>query len=78
MCTAHFLQPLPQQDLNTLGELIRMGRLGRLRDWVRGLEMRYPHHHAAVVLVDELAGNADIAALEDLHQRWAALGCLEE
>lgn len=75
--TVH-LHPLPQEDLNTLGELINMGRLGRLRDWAQALEMRYPQHRKAAVAVGELAANADLEALEKLHGRWAAMGCLNE
>jgi signal transduction histidine kinase len=72
------LNPLPQDDLNTLGELINMGRLGRLRDWAQALERRHPQHQEAAAAVGELAANADLDALEKLHGRWAALGCLNE
>jgi len=68
------LQPLPEVDLRALGELIRMGRLGRVRDWAIALESRCPQHREAVLLVGELAGNADLDALEALHGRWAAMG----
>jgi len=68
------LQPLAEGDLLTLGELIHMGRLGRLRDWAVALESRCPQHREAVLLVRELAGNADLDALEALHGRWAAMG----
>ena len=72
------LQPLPEQDLHVLGELIRMGRLGRLRDWAKALEKRCPQNQEAATWVGELAGNADLDALEALHGRWVALGCDSE
>ena len=72
------LQPLPEQDLHNLGELIRMGRLGRLQDWAKALEKRCPQNQEAATLVGELAGNADLDALEALHGRWVALGCDSE
>jgi PAS domain S-box-containing protein len=71
-------QPLPQQELNALAELIRMGRLGRVREWAHALEMRYPQHREAALLARTLAGNADMEALEALHRRWAALGSQED
>jgi PAS domain S-box-containing protein len=70
--------PLPEEDIHALGELIRMGRLGRLRDWAHALEMRHPQHRDAAVVVGELAANADLDALEKLHGRWAALSYQEE
>jgi hypothetical protein len=67
------LHPLSPEDIKTLGELINMGRLGRLRDWVQALERRYPQHREAFVAVGELAANADLDALERFHARWAAV-----
>jgi hypothetical protein len=72
------LHPLPQKDLNALGELIHMGRLGRLRDWAHALDMRYPQQREAALRVTALAGNADMDALVALHGRWAALGSQEQ
>lgn len=66
--------PLTARDLDTLCELIHMGRLGRLRDWANTLAMRYPQHQGAAGLVDKLASEADIVALETLYARWAAIG----
>jgi PAS domain S-box-containing protein len=70
---ALLLHALPDDDLNTLGELIRMGRLGRLRDWAQALKLRHPQHREAADSVAELAANADLDALEILHARWASL-----
>jgi PAS domain S-box-containing protein len=68
------LHALPEKELNTLGQLVYMGRLGRLRDWAHSLQMRYPQHQEAAQLVVQLAGNADMDALEALVGRWSALG----
>jgi PAS domain S-box-containing protein len=75
---AKVLPPLPQDELHMLGELIRMGRLGRLLDWAKALEVRHPQHQQAARLLGELAANADIAALKDLHARWIVLDWQEE
>jgi hypothetical protein len=72
------LSHLPDEDLRTLGELIYMGRLGRLRDWAYALQMRYPQHRDAAVLVGELAAKADLDTLEALYVRWVALDVQEE
>jgi PAS domain S-box-containing protein len=72
------MHALSANELNSLGELIHMGRLGRLRNWAHALEMRYPQQQEAAALVAELAANADLDALEALHLRWAALGQQEE
>lgn len=71
-------EPLPQSDLDTLGRLIDMGRVGRLREWARDVELRYPEHLDAARYVDELARNAELDALEKLHRRWLALGAVRQ
>ena len=67
------LHPLPPGDLALLGELIHMGRLGRLRDWAQSLATRSPRHREAALYLGELAANADIDALEELHERWETM-----
>jgi PAS domain S-box-containing protein len=69
---------LPEKDLRALGELIHMGRMGRVRDWAHAMEMRYPQHREAAVQVGKLAANADLDALEAVHGRWTALGYQED
>jgi anti-sigma regulatory factor (Ser/Thr protein kinase) len=72
------IHPLLQVDLQTLSDMINMGRLGRLRDWAQSVGLRYPQHQQAMELVGELASNADLEALDKLHGRWVALGSLED
>jgi signal transduction histidine kinase len=62
--------PLAQEEHHALGELIHMGRLGRLRDWAQNLAMRYPQHREVVAVIVELAANADLDGLELLQARW--------
>ena len=65
--------PLPDGELSVMAGLIDMGRVGRLRDWARALEMRYPEHAQAARYVEELARNAELDALEKLHRHWVAV-----
>jgi PAS domain S-box-containing protein len=67
------LQALPARELETLGELIHMGRLGRLLDWTQAVADRYPEHRAGAQEVAELANHAKLDALLRLYRRWAAL-----
>jgi anti-sigma regulatory factor (Ser/Thr protein kinase) len=66
--------PLAHEDIHALGQLINMGRLGRLRDWAQHLEIRFPQHREVAAMIVELAANADLDGLEMLHARWVAAG----
>lgn len=64
------LPPLPADELAMLGQLISMGRLGRLATWARELAATRPEMRAVAEQLASHAANAEVDALERLYRRW--------
>lgn len=64
------LPPLPADELAMLGELISMGRLGRLGSWARELGAKHPALRALAEQLASHAANAEVDALERMYRRW--------
>lgn len=63
---------LPPEELAVLGQLIGMGRMGRLCTWAQNLEMNYPELQSVANHVGSLAAKAEVDALERLYRCWAS------
>jgi PAS domain S-box-containing protein len=63
---------LPEDELVMFGQLINMGRMGRLGTWARELAANHPELQAVADQVASLAAMAEVDALERLYQRSRA------
>jgi hypothetical protein len=63
---------LPPEELAMLGQLIDMGRMGRLGAWAHRLATNYPDLQAVAFQVAKLASLAEVEELERLYQKSLA------
>jgi len=62
--------PLSEADLAMLGQLIGMGRMGRIGTWARQLAASKPALQDVAEHLAGLAANAEVDKLERLYQNW--------
>lgn len=71
------LLPLPGPELQVFQDLLRAGRLTRLREWALGLIDSHPEHAKAAHSVLRLTRGADIGGLERMLDQWLGLSSQE-